>query len=228
MNIIYLQKENILRSPVTGGGRPGIRISLLFVSAFLIFSVSCATDTENHSKEAGLLKPSLAFFGDSISAFWPIEEQFSEFNTFKEAFPGRRTVEIQEAAKNDTSHYRACMLNGGVNDFLNNNDPSWKEVDETVSRQLETAEILKSRCDYLIVLNVWRVEPPWPVAAASMISTELKQRVVSVPRVDPEDLIQSDMLLDGGHLTDEGYRVLSERVKTTLRLTLPEFWIGFL
>ncbi|GBF38781.1 SGNH/GDSL hydrolase family protein [Leptospira johnsonii] len=185
-------------------------------------------DRELQSKESKLYKPSFALFGDSISAFWPVEEQFPEFETYKKAFPGRRTYEIQEAAKNETGRYRSCMLNGGVNDFLNNFEPTWEEVDATVERQLKTLEILNDHCDYIIVLNVWTVQLPWPVKAASMINLEMKEKVTFLPRIDPEDLIHGEMLLDGGHLTEEGYGILSQRVREYLRATLPEFWLEFL
>ncbi|WP_244243397.1 SGNH/GDSL hydrolase family protein [Leptospira andrefontaineae] len=180
------------------------------------------------SKESKLYKPSFALFGDSISAFWPVEQQFPEFETYKKAFPGRRTYEIQEAAENETMRYRSCMLNGGVNDFLNNFEPTWEEVDATVQRQLKTLEILNNHCDYIIVLNVWTVQLPWPTKAASMINLEMKEKVTFLPRIDPENLIHSEMLLDGGHLTDEGYGILSQRVREYLKATLPEFWMEFL
>lgn len=200
----------------------------IFVLAMFLLLGACVQDKDIRSKESGLYKPSFALFGDSISAFWPIEEQFPEFETYKKAFPGRRTYEIQEAAKNETGRYRSCMLNGGVNDFLNNFEPTWEEVDATVQRQLETLEILNDHCDYIIVLNVWTVQLPWPVKAASMINLEMKKKVTFLPRIDPEDLIHTEMLLDGGHLTDEGYGILSQRVREYLKATLPEFWLEFL
>lgn len=140
-----------------------------------LFLGACIQHQDIQSKESKLYKPSFALFGDSISAFWPVEEQFPEFETYKKAFPGRRTYEIQEAAKNETGRYRSCMLNGGVNDFLNNFEPTWEEVDSTVQRQLKTLEILNDHCDYIIVLNVWTVQLPWPVKAASMINLEMKK-----------------------------------------------------
>ncbi|WP_244244859.1 SGNH/GDSL hydrolase family protein [Leptospira koniambonensis] len=189
---------------------------------------ACVIDQDTKSKTSKLYKPSFALFGDSISAFWPVEEQFPEFETYKKAFPGRRTYEIQEAARNETGRYRSCMLNGGVNDFLDNPEPSWEEVDATVQRQLKTLEILSNHCDYIVVLNVWTVRVPWPVKAASMINLEMKEKVTFLPRIDPDDLIHSEMLLDGGHLTEEGYGILSQRVREYLRASLPEFWLEFL
>ncbi|TGL64912.1 SGNH/GDSL hydrolase family protein [Leptospira sarikeiensis] len=227
MNIKYIVEKIGLRSslPKTGGVFNRFLVVVLGAALFL---GACVQDREIRSKESKLYKPSFALFGDSISAFWPVEEQFPEFETYKKAFPGRRTYEIQEAAKNETGRYRACMLNGGVNDFLNNYEPTWDEVNGTVNRQLQTLEILKEHCDYIITLNVWSVEAPWPVQAASMINTEMKERMNSVPRIDPENLIHKEMLLDGGHLTDEGYGILSNRVRDYLKVTLPEFWLEFL
>ncbi len=225
MNIIYLQKGNIQRSSFLNKGR--LFFPLWIAVALVWFLISCAQFPQGHSKQPSI-KPTFALFGDSISAFWPVEEQFPDFETFKIAFPVRNTLAIQEAASNENQHYRACMLNGGINDFLNNFEPTQKEVDTTVDRQMQTMHILKSRCDYLIVLNVWRVEPPWPVQAALMINIEMKQKVNFLPRIDPEELIQPEMLLDGGHLTPEGYRILSDRVDTYLKLTLPEFWLEFI
>ncbi|EMK00884.1 MULTISPECIES: SGNH/GDSL hydrolase family protein [unclassified Leptospira] len=227
MNIIYLLEKLGLLSYFLGTQRVFNR-SWIFVLAMFLLLGACVQDKDIRSKESGLYKPSFALFGDSISAFWPIEEQFPEFETYKKAFPGRRTYEIQEAAKNETGRYRSCMLNGGVNDFLNNFEPTWEEVDATVQRQLETLEILNEHCDYIIVLNVWTVQLPWPVKAASMINLEMKKKVTFLPRIDPEDLIHTEMLLDGGHLTDEGYGILSQRVREYLNATLPEFWLEFL
>ncbi|MGJ4744761.1 SGNH/GDSL hydrolase family protein [Leptospira sp. SA-E8] len=227
MNIIYfLEKLRLLSFPSKAGGVFN-RFSI-FVLALALLLGACVQDRDIQSKESKLYKPSFALFGDSISAFWPVEEQFPEFETYKKAFPGRRTYEIQEAAKNETGRYRSCMLNGGVNDFLNNFEPTWEEVDATVQRQLKTLEILNDHCDYIIVLNVWTVQLPWPVKAASMINLEMKEKVTFLPRIDPEDLIHSEMLLDGGHLTDEGYGILSQRVREYLKATLPEFWLEFL
>ncbi|TGK62769.1 SGNH/GDSL hydrolase family protein [Leptospira wolffii] len=226
MNIIYLQKGNIPRSPFLERGRAYALIRAVLIGWFLVFLISCTQDGEGNKKLP--VRPTFALFGDSISAFWPVEEQFSDFEAVKIAFPVRSTVAIQEAAKNEDNHYRACMLNGGINDFLNNFEPTQEEVDETVERQLRTIQILGSKCDYLILLNVWRVEPPWPVQAASMINIEMKQKANFLPRIDPEDLIHPEMLLDGGHLTPEGYRVLSDRVSKYLKATLPEFWLELL
>ncbi|TGM85492.1 SGNH/GDSL hydrolase family protein [Leptospira licerasiae] len=227
MNIIYfLEKLRLLFSPSKAGGVFN-RFSV-FVLALALLLGACVQNGNIQSKESRLYKPSFALFGDSISAFWPVEEQFPEFETYKKAFPGRRTYEIQEAAKNETGRYRSCMLNGGVNDFLNNFEPTWEEVDSTVQRQLKTLEILNDHCDYIIVLNVWTVQLPWPVKAASMINLEMKKKVTFLPRIDPEDLIHSEMLLDGGHLTDEGYGILSQRVREYLRASLPEFWLQYL
>ncbi|PJZ47744.1 SGNH/GDSL hydrolase family protein [Leptospira saintgironsiae] len=227
MNIIYLQKKLGLLSFLSKAGGVFNRFSV-FVLAMSLLLGACVIDQDTQSKRSKLYKPSFALFGDSISAFWPVEEQFPEFETYKKAFPGRRTYEIQEAAKNETGRYRSCMLNGGVNDFLNQPEPSWEEVDATVQRQLQTLEILNDHCDYIIVLNVWTVQVPWPVKAASMINLEMKKKVTFLPRIDPEDLIHSEMLLDGGHLTDEGYGVLSQRVREYLRASLPEFWLQYL
>lgn len=227
MNIIYFLEKLGLLSCFLGIQRVFNRFWIFVLAMFLLLG-ACVQDKDIRSKESGLYKPSFALFGDSISAFWPIEEQFPEFETYKKAFPGRRTYEIQEAAKNETGRYRSCMLNGGVNDFLNNFEPTWEEVDATVQRQLETLEILNDHCDYIIVLNVWTVQLPWPVKAASMINLEMKKKVTFLPRIDPEDLIHTEMLLDGGHLTDEGYGILSQRVREYLKATLPEFWLEFL
>lgn len=227
MNIIYFQKKLGLLPFLSKTGGVFNRFSV-FVLAMSLLLGACVIDQDTQSKRSKLYKPSFALFGDSISAFWPVEEQFPEFETYKKAFPGRRTYEIQEAAKNETGRYRSCMLNGGVNDFLNQPEPSWDEVDATVQRQLKTLEILNDHCDYIIVLNVWTVQVPWPVKAASMINLEMKKKVTFLPRIDPEDLIHSEMLLDGGHLTDEGYGVLSQRVREYLKASLPEFWLQYL
>ncbi len=221
-----MEKLNLLSLPSKAKGVFN-RFSV-FVLGMSLFLGVCVQHQDIQSKETGLYKPSFALFGDSISAFWPVEEQFPEFETYKKAYPGRRTSEIQEAARTETRRYRSCMLNGGVNDFLNNFEPTWDEVDATVERQLKTLEILNNHCDYIIVLNVWSVELPWPVKVASMINLEMKEKVTFLPRIDPEDLIHSEMLLDGGHLTEEGYGILSQRVREYLRVTLPEFWLEFL
>lgn len=227
MNIIYFLEKLGLLSFLLEAKEVFNRFSVIVLASVLLLG-ACVQDGDIQSKESRLYKPSFALFGDSISAFWPVKEQFPEFETYMRAFPGRRTYEIQEAAKNETGRYRSCMLNGGVNDFLNNFEPSWEEVDDTVQRQLKTLEILSEHCDYIIVLNVWTVELPWPVKAASMINLEMKKKVTFLPRIDPEDLIHSEMLLDGGHLTEEGYGILSQRVRDYLKATLPEFWLEFL
>lgn len=227
MNIIYLlEKLRLLFSPSKAKGV--FNRFLIFILTVPLFLGACIQHQDIQSKESKLYKPSFALFGDSISAFWPVEEQFPEFETYKQSFPGRRTYEILEAAQNEKNRFRACMFNGGVNDFSFNYEPTWEEVNATVDRQLMAIQILKDHCDYVIALNVWAVELPWPVKAASMINLEMKKRVNFVPRIDPEDLIHSEMLLDGGHLTDEGYGILSQRVREYLRASLPEFWLQYL
>ncbi|TGK01676.1 SGNH/GDSL hydrolase family protein [Leptospira semungkisensis] len=228
MNIDCINKKDLFSNQHSDSGlylRATGKFIALFLVAFLSF---CTSPGEKDSKNNKLYKPTFALFGDSISAFWPVEDQFSDFQTYKVAFPVRSTIEIQSAAINNTGHYRVCMLNGGVNDFLSNYEPTWEEVQTTVDRQVQTIGILRSHCDYIIALNTWNVKLPWPVEAASMINTEMKAKVNFVPRVDPEDLIHPEMLLDGGHLTPEGYGILSERVRNYLKLTLPEFWLEYM
>ncbi|RHX86981.1 SGNH/GDSL hydrolase family protein [Leptospira stimsonii] len=163
-------------------------------------------------------RPSLMLVGDSISAFWPTE-LLEPFVASKTAFPNRNTLEILRATENMQGHFRACTYNGGANDYLGILSPvSDSSIEKTVSRQKQAIEILKSKCDSLVVLGIWNVEAPWPIVAVRQMNDKMKREIQDEFVLDPSSEITSDMLVDGGHLTYRGYQKLSDLVKEAFRL----------
>ncbi|PKA22981.1 hypothetical protein CH381_28145 [Leptospira sp. mixed culture ATI2-C-A1] len=194
---------------------------------FFIFFVHCDhKQKQNNELLFTLVKPSLGMFGDSIMAFWPAEEQLKPFVIVKNAFPVRPSSEILEVAKNDRLHYTACLYNAGINDFLGNFTPQDSQIQNTINNQLQTIVILQNRCEHLLVLNVWYLEFPWPSEAAVRLNKAMKEKILSVPRLDPESYIKKSDLLDGGHLTDIGYNKLAKLTLEHFRTKIP--WIDLL
>ena len=162
-----------------------------------------------------LKRPTLGLFGDSVSAIWP-EELLEPFIVAKVAFAIRSTEEIYQAALSDERRFSSCLYNGGINDFLSDYFPESKKVQKAVANQEKTLRLLMNKCDRVLALNVWYVEPPWPVLASIEINLLMKEKINFVPRFDPELCINSGDLLDGGHLTYQGFQKLSGRVLAIL------------
>ncbi|PJZ76049.1 SGNH/GDSL hydrolase family protein [Leptospira neocaledonica] len=199
------------------------------ISLFLIFHISSCDkppQTESDNLLSYLLKPSLAMYGDSVIAGWPIEKQLSEFNGIKFAFPVRNTHLILSSITSDHRRYDACLYEGGVNDFLNNYAPDPTEVDATIDRQIQGIQILQTRCTHVIALNIWNVKFPWPTLAAAMITAKMKERINFIPRIDTELLITDDMIPDGAHPNELGYEVLSKAVREQLKPFFPILYLN--
>lgn len=173
-----------------------------------------------------LSKPSLAMYGDSIVASWPVEEQLSDFNIVKFATPGIDTIKILSSVQNDKNRYNACLYEGGINDFLLNYSPTQSQVDATVNRQIQSIQILLTRCEHVVALNLWNIKFPWPTVAVAMITAEMKEKINFVPRIDTELLIQDDMLTDGNHPNKNGYYILSKAVREQLRPFFPILYLN--
>lgn len=193
----------------------------------LFFHFQCDhPKNKNKTLLLSLVRPTLGMFGDSIMALWPAEEQLKPFVVIKNAFPVRKTTDILYAIENDQSRYNACIYNGGVNDYLGNFTPQESELELTVQNQIRALTRLQVRCDQILAINIWYVELPWPMEAASRLNVLMKERIQFVPRLDPETWIKSSDLLDGGHLTERGYQKLSEKTLEHFRTRIP--WIDFL
>ncbi|PKA16011.1 SGNH/GDSL hydrolase family protein [Leptospira haakeii] len=195
----------------------------------LIFSLTnCDKDPSSDTEKliSYLSKPSLAMYGDSIIASWPVEEQLSDFNIIKFAFPGVDTNRILSSVQNDSNRYNACLYEGGINDFLENYSPTQGQVDATVNRQIQSIQILLTRCEHVVALNLWNIKFPWPTLAVVMINAEMKERITFVPRIDTELLIQDDMLTDGNHPNKNGYYILSKAVREQLQPFFPILYLN--
>ncbi|MBM9499080.1 SGNH/GDSL hydrolase family protein [Leptospira sp. 201903071] len=197
---------------------------ILFPIFFLLHLSLIACDASRKPSDTNfylgiiLEKPSLMLVGDSISSFWP-PELLEPFLASKTAFPNRSTAAILEAAKNLEGHYRACIYNGGANDFLGNLGPASDSLlGNTVQRQKQAIEALKPKCDSIVVLSFWNVESPWPIAAVRQLNDRMKVEITDEFVLDPSSEITPDMLVDGGHLTYRGYEKLSDLVKEAFRL----------
>ncbi|MGJ4751841.1 SGNH/GDSL hydrolase family protein [Leptospira kmetyi] len=196
------------------------RKRFLFVTLFVFFA--CDTKSSDSNAEIFLHlimeRPSLLMVGDSISSFWP-EESLDPFTVVKAAFPNRNTEQILTAAQNVEGHYRACTYNGGANDYLGIVSPvNDGRISETVQRQRDTIEVMKSKCDSIVVIGFWNVEAPWPIFATRQLNDKMKSTIHDEFILDPTAEITPDMLMDGGHLTYRGYEVLSPLVKEAFRL----------
>ncbi|MGJ4744976.1 SGNH/GDSL hydrolase family protein [Leptospira sp. SA-E8] len=201
-----------------------LTLLLLFIFQFYNCDKDPSSDTEKLISY--LAKPSLAMYGDSIVASWPVQEQLSDFNAVKFAFPGIDTTEIHSSVQNDKNRYNACLYEGGINDFLGNYSPTQSQVDATVDRQIQSIQVLLTRCEHVVALNLWNIQFPWPTLAVAMITTEMKERITFVPRIDTELLIQDDMLSDGNHPNKNGYYVLSKAVKERLQPFFPILYLN--
>ncbi|MCR1794634.1 MULTISPECIES: SGNH/GDSL hydrolase family protein [unclassified Leptospira] len=201
-----------------------LTLLLLLISLFN----NCDKEPSSNTEElvSYLSKPSLAMYGNSIVASWPVQEQLSDFNTVKFAFPGIDTAEIHSSVENDKNRYNACLYEGGINDFLGNYSPTQSQVDATIDRQIQSIQILVTRCEHVVALNLWNVEFPWPTLAVAMINAGMKERIIFVPRIDTELLIQNDMLSDGNHPNKNGYYVLSKAVREQLKPFFPILYLN--
>ncbi|TGL59061.1 SGNH/GDSL hydrolase family protein [Leptospira sarikeiensis] len=197
--------------------------------ACIAFSlINCDKDPSSDSEKilSFISKPSLAMYGDSIVASWPSEEQLSEFNTYRFATPGIDTTKILSYVQNDKNRYDACLYEGGINDFLGNYSPSQSQVDATIDRQIQSIQILQTRCNHVFALNLWNIKFPWPSLAVAMITATMKERVQFVPRIDTELLITDDMLTDGNHPNRNGYLILSNAVGDQIRPYFPILYLN--
>ncbi|MGJ4786697.1 SGNH/GDSL hydrolase family protein [Leptospira koniambonensis] len=210
----------------------GVRKRIFCISVIFLFTVfhisNCDKPPESKSEKvlSYLLKPSLAMYGDSVIAAWPIEKQLFEFNGVKFAFPVRNTHIILDSIQKDHQRYDACLYEGGVNDFLNNYAPDPADVNATIDRQIQGIQILQTRCTYVIALNIWNVKFPWPTLAAAMITAEMKERINFIPRIDTELLITDDMVPDGAHPNEKGYEVLSKALRERLQPFFPILYLN--
>ncbi|TGM89892.1 SGNH/GDSL hydrolase family protein [Leptospira licerasiae] len=209
-----------------------IRLFVSLNQALLLLLIipftNCDKETPSNPEKliSYLAKPSLAMYGDSIVASWPVEEQLSDFNAVKFAFPGIDTSEILSSVQNDKNRYNSCLYEGGINDFLGNYSPSQSQVDATVDRQIQSIQILLTRCEHVVALNLWNIQFPWPTLAVAMITAEMKKKITFVPRIDTELLIQDDMLSDGNHPNKNGYYVLSKAVREQLQPFFPILFLN--
>ncbi|TGN03221.1 SGNH/GDSL hydrolase family protein [Leptospira dzoumogneensis] len=203
-----------------------LNLALLLLIIFPL--INCDKDPSSDTEKliSYLAKPSLAMYGDSIVASWPVQEQLSDFNTIKFAFPGVDTNRILSSVQNDQNRYNACLYEGGINDFLENYFPTQSQVDATVNRQIQSIQILLTRCEHVVALNLWNIKFPWPTLAVAMITAEMKERITFVPRIDTELLIQDDMLTDGNHPNKDGYYLLSKAVREQLQPLLPILYLN--
>lgn len=162
-------------------------------------------------------------FGDSTLAFWPAEEMLSDFHWQKFAFPLRTTADIDSVARNSIGNFDACLYSGGINDFLANYAPTESAIEATVDRQAATLAYLRTRCSHLLAIAPWAVEFPWPVSAADALHDSMYRRSGMPELLDGRHLIHKTHLIDGGHLTEEGYRVLSLGVRRYYHYYYGEF-----
>ncbi len=185
-------------------------IFILFVSIFL----TCENQQKNNHI-LPIIKPSIALFGDSISAFWP-ENHLADFYVIKFAAPTRPSDVILASINNSPGNYNYCLLNGGVNDFLGNYSPEDEQIEKTMANLLNSYKLLEGKCEKRVFLNTWIAYFPWPTVAALKLNTRIKETIKSSDRLDSDEFINKDHLIDGGHLNEEGYTVLSARFKDKL------------
>ncbi|MEI1280081.1 SGNH/GDSL hydrolase family protein [Leptospira venezuelensis] len=203
-----------------------VRPALLLLLTFPL--INCDKDPSSDPEKliSYLSKPSLAMYGDSIVASWPVDDQLSGFNVVKFAFPGIDTNKILSSVQNDKNRYNACLYEGGINDFLGNYSPTQAQVDATINRQIQSIQILLTRCEHVTALNLWNIKFPWPTLAVAMITAEMKEKIDFVPRIDTELLIQDDMLTDGNHPNKNGYYILSKAVREKLQPFFPILYLS--
>lgn len=197
------------------------KFATIIIVCLFFFNCNGPKPDQNQIFISFLFRPTLILFGDSISAFWPVEEQLQPFIAIKAAFPIRNTESIIQSVIQEQGQYSACMYNGGVNDFLGNYIPTDAEITETVDRQVEALNLMRMKCGQILFINTWNVEFPWPVEAAIRLNLKSKAKINFVPRIDPEFLIDKSMLLDGGHLTVDGYSTLSKASINHFRKLIP-------
>ena len=203
-----------------------LNLALLLFFVFQFHNCDKSPSSDPEKLIYFLAKPSFAMYGDSIVASWPVEEQLSDFNVVKFAFPGIDTSEILTYVQNDKNRYNVCLYEGGINDFLGNYSPTQSQVDATVNRQIQSIQILLTRCEHVVALNLWNIQFPWPTLAVAMLTAEMKERINFVPRIDTELLIQDDMLTDGNHPNKNGYYILSKAVRERLEPLFPILYLN--
>ncbi|KAA1292745.1 hypothetical protein C4X99_04660 [Leptospira interrogans serovar Geyaweera] len=191
-------------------------LNAIWISFFsLILGLHCYHPQKNNYNEQiiGLfLQQRVALYGDSISAFWP-DELLKPMVVSKIAFPNRNSAQILQAALDTNTYFDFCIYNGGANDYLGDfSIISQDRLDQTVNNQKETFKKLLKQCGYTLALGVYYVEPPWPVFAAPQLNQRMKERISKVPIFDLSLVVKQNMLMDGGHLTYDGYKVISESI----------------
>ncbi len=199
----------------------GVAFYLIVFALFVVILSQCRSQNSKENKELQTILQllirnrdySLGMFGDSIMAFWPVETTLDEYFATKIAYPIRGSSEILSSVKQDGGRYGLCLINGGVNDFLGNYVPEDKDIEATAETMSEATLELLPRCGRTIFLNTWHVEMPWPRLAAEKLNMAYKAKVTFTDRLDCEAVIESQMLLDGGHLSEDGYRAISASVR---------------
>ena len=176
--------------------------------------VFCSNDNQEAREILNILgKPSLYQIGDSISTFWPSSLLEDDYNVFKVAFPARGSQPILESTEQVPPGTNLCILNGGINDYLNTSDPEAKMIDTTAENMQKAFDRLHGPCGRVFFLNVWIVHPPWPTNASLLLNARYKEMFQPYERIDPEGLIHKEHTLDGVHLTDEGYQILTAHLR---------------
>ena len=187
--------------------------------------------------EKKVIDDNYLFLGDSITDFYDLDKYYKDLPVVNSGISGNRTTDILNDMKNRVYRYNPSkvFLLIGVNDYLDD-----KSDDEIVNNIKKIIELIMENRPYAKIY----LESIYPVnktdndkISLSMVSSRDNERIVQTNKklkqycdekkityidlysklADDEGNLKLDYTKEGLHLSDEGYKVVTEEISKYIK-----------
>lgn len=222
----------------------GIIILLLFsllANGFLIFHYATFDHNKvkivTKTKEIITVSPNYLFLGDSITDFYDLDKYYEDLPVVNSGINGNRTTDILNDMKDRVYRYNPSkvFLLIGTNDIIDG-----KGNDEIIDNIKKIIELIKKNRPYAEIY----LESIYPVnktdndkISLSMVSSRDNDQIIEINKklkkycdekkityidlysklVDDEGNLKLDYTKEGLHLSDDGYKVVTEEISKYIK-----------
>lgn len=188
---------------------------------------------ENKTAEYGRT----VFFGDSITECCDLDKYYPEIETYNRGISGDTTKGMLNRVENNVINIRpsTIVFLGGTNDLGHGSSP--QTVADNIDKILEKIYTALPKCK-VIVQSVYPVnpykKPPFLNAVKNRKNSDIlivnsllpdicqkyNAKFLDIHRllVDSEGNLDKDFTMDGLHINDKGYKIISKTIKQYLNI----------
>ncbi len=214
-----------------------VLLCYLFVKYNNLRNVKSKEKVVTKTVEEKVIDDNYLFLGDSITDFYDLDKYYEGLPVVNSGISGNRTTDILDDMKNRVYGYNPSkvFLLIGVNDYLDD-----KSDDEIVNNIKKIIELIMENRPYAKIY----LESIYPVnktdndkISLSMVSSRDNERIVQTNKklkqycdekkityidlysklVDDEGNLKLDYTKEGLHLSDEGYKVVTEEISKYIK-----------